>query len=34
VFTTLGRGFSLADKGLINVRDLMIAWEMLGHSSE
>ncbi len=34
VFTTLKRGFTLADKGLINVRDLMIAWEMLGHSSE
>lgn len=34
VFTTLKRGFSLADKGLINVRDLMIAWKMLGHSSE
>ncbi|MBT4059812.1 MAG: type I 3-dehydroquinate dehydratase [Euryarchaeota archaeon] len=32
VFTTLRRGFTLADKGLINVRDLNIAWEMLGHA--
>jgi len=34
VFATLERGFSLADKGLVNVRDLMIAWGMLGHSDE
>lgn len=32
VFTTLKRGFSLADKGLINVQDLRIAWKMLGHT--
>jgi len=37
VFSTLPTekpDFSLTDKGLINVRDLMIAWEMLGHSDE
>jgi len=33
VFTTLKKGFSLADKGLINVQDLRIAWKMLGHTT-
>lgn len=32
VFATLRRGFSLADKGLINIRDLTVAWKMLGHT--
>ncbi|MBO57663.1 MAG: hypothetical protein CMA77_01540 [Euryarchaeota archaeon] len=32
VFTTLKKGFSLADKGLINIQDLRIAWKMLGHT--
>ena len=34
VFTTLKKGFSLADKGLINVQDLRIAWKMLGHTNQ
>jgi len=33
VFTTLKKGFSLADRGLINVQDLRIAWKMLGHTN-
>ena len=33
VFTTLKKDFSLADKGLINVQDLRIAWDMLGHTN-
>ena len=33
VFTTLKKGFSLADNGLINVQDLRIAWKMLGHTT-
>ena len=32
VYSTLKKGFPLADQGLINIQDLRISWDMLGHT--
>lgn len=32
VYSTLRDEFSLADEGLVNINDLQIAWEMMGHT--
>ena len=34
VYATLETDFNLPDRGMINVRDLRIAWEMLGYSGD
>ncbi len=34
VYATLETDFNLPDRGMINVRDLRIAWEMLGYSED
>lgn len=33
VYSTLRNDFSLADNGLVNINDLRIAWEMMGHTA-